>query len=757
MNFNKHFLGLALVVTLCFPVSAKQQARAISIIPTPNEVVRQNGQFTLPKSIVVSVNDASLNPAGEYLGKTLSGAAKTSVQLNAPKSQIKLNIGGDVTTKGAYTLTCDASGVAINAADYEGIINGIASLRQLLPPEVGYGQKTSVALTVPYVAVKDAPRFGWRGLMLDSSRHWWTIGEVKRLIDLMVLYKLNVFHWHLVDDQGWRVEIKRYPELTEKGSFRKFNNLDVACDQRAAAEHNPDMRVPRDRMKVVDGDSVYGGYYTQDQLRDVVKYAQDRGITIVPEIDMPGHGYTTTVVEPFLTCDGKPNSSLCPGKNTTLEFCKNVYKEIFDIFPSKYVFIGADEVNKENWTHCKDCAKRMKDEGFDSVDQLQGWFVRQMELFFRLNGRHLMGWDEITRDGLSSDAAIMWWRSDPKDLQKATADGKRVTCSPTSCVYFDYGQDDSSVSHILAFDPLSMGLDANQQKLVMGMQANIWGEFIPSMDRIEYMIMPRMMALSESAWTSPKTRLNDEKFWATSQQQFLRLDAMDVNYRIPDFQGVTPNRVFVGKATLKPYTNAKNCVIRYTTDGSIPTAKSKAITKPLVISKDCKITLASFRPNGKRSEMIYNFVKSTYVPALNVNPTADGLKVLWYKNKVMSQCSEIDKAPLRGELVANGVTIPAEVTSDKALVFTGYVLIPVDGVYSFALTSDDGSYLMIDGRKYLDNDQLHGPATVYISLPLRKGFHKIDARYFDWNDNGGRLDTSIINVDDPTVKVSFKH
>lgn len=362
---------------------------------------------------------------------------------------------------------------------------------------------------MPCLRITDKPRYGWRGLLLDSSRHFWSVDEVKRLLDLMACYKLNRLHWHLVDDEGWRIEIKRYPQLTGQGAFRPFDSHDLGCEERAAREHNADLRVDRAKMKVDEhGDSVYGGYYTQRQLRDVVAYARERGIEIMPEVDFPGHSRMATTVLPWLSCQGEPSSTLCVGSDATLQFCKNVYDEVFDIFPFAYVHMGGDEVDKRNWQSCPRCRQRMRQCGIASIEGLQGWFVRQLEAYFNAKGRHLVGWDEIADDGLGTGSVVQWWRGWNKGVvERATVQGKQVICSPTTCLYFDYGQDDGTIDEILRYDPRSTaGLSAGQQQLILGMQGNTWCEWIATEARLQYQVMPRMIALAERAWTSDTCR-----------------------------------------------------------------------------------------------------------------------------------------------------------------------------------------------------------------------------------------------------------
>lgn len=543
MHLISKVAGLVMAATAILPATAPAATTparpsadepVFTIIPSPKSLVPGKGMFrTDTRRLSIGVSDTALIPAAEYLTGTLAGSyGNIPVTTDPASAPIRLSLAVPDSlpaVKGAYQLEVTPAGIEIAAADYNGIINGIGSLRQILPTAPGK------KLSVPFVSITDAPGYRWRGLHLDSSRHFWTIGEVEQLLDLMALYKLSVFHWHLIDDQGWRVEIKRYPELTEIGAWRTFNHIDEACEQ--AAVNDPNMRIPRDKMRVNEhGDSIYGGFYSQDQLRHIVDYAGQRGIEVVPEFDVPGHSSMLTIVHPEVSCDGKLNSSICPGKDVTLEVCRNIFTELFDIFPSKYVHMGGDEVDKTRWKSCPDCARRMQEHEMDSADELQAWFVRQMELFFRNNGRTLIGWDEIAYDGLGSESAIMWWRGDNRDVvAAATAAGKHVTCTPTTCLYFDYPQPDTEIDKILALDPLE-GLSPKQQKLINGLQANIWTEYIPTVARMQSQIFPRMIALAESAWNAdPAQRLTVDRFKKLIPAHLRRFDSMGVNYQKPEY------------------------------------------------------------------------------------------------------------------------------------------------------------------------------------------------------------------------------
>lgn len=503
-------IASACILSSCTP-TVKQE---IAILPTPVSLTEQSGSFVLKDGMKIGVSDQSLFPAAGYLQDILRNVVSTSVEVTeAEQADIYLQLESTNDKPGSYKLQATPKSVLLEAGDYSGIISAIASLHQLLPAEIEVQGKKQT-YSIPAIQIEDSPRFEWRGFMLDASRHFWDKEEVKHVLDLMSLYKLNKFHWHLTDDQGWRIEIEKYPLLTEKGAWRKFNANDRTCMQRAIDEDNTDFLIPENKLRIVDGDTLYGGYYTREDIKEIVAYAEQRGIDVIPEIDMPGHFLAAIGQYPDLACDGLIgwgetfSSPICPGKDSTLEFCKNVYKEVFELFPYEYVHMGGDEVEKTNWKKCPRCQQRIRAEKLGSVEELQAWFVRNMENFFLANGKKLIGWDEVVSDGLTSDAAITWWRSWAKEsLPQATAQGQRVIACPNEYFYFDYAQDQNSVKKILAYDPYADDRLTQEQKAsIWGIQANLWAELIPSMKRIEYLIVPRMMALSEVAWVQPDAK-----------------------------------------------------------------------------------------------------------------------------------------------------------------------------------------------------------------------------------------------------------
>ena len=751
--FKKLSSSLLIVSACVFSSCTSTVKQEIAILPTPVSLTEQSGSFVLKDGMKIGVSDQSLFPATGYLQEILRNVVSSSVEVTTDKSQVDMyfQLKDTVGKPGSYKLESTPEYIRVEATDYSGIISAITTIRQLLPAVTEVqGEKQNYS--IPVVQIEDAPRFEWRGFMLDASRHFWNKKEVKHILDLMSLYKLNKFHWHLSDDQGWRIEIEKYPLLTEKGAWRKFNTQDRTCMARAKEEDNTDFLIPEDKIRIVEGDTLYGGYYTHDDIKEIVAYATQRGIDVIPEIDMPGHFLAAISQYPELACDGLIgwgeifSSPICPGKDATLEFCRNVFKEVFELFPYEYVHMGGDEVEKANWKKCPLCQKRIRTEKLGSVEELQAWFVRDMEKFFFANGKRLIGWDEVVADGLSSDAAITWWRSWAKDaLPTATAQKQKVIACPNEYFYFDYAQDQNSVKKILAYDPCADGrLSPEQKKYIWGVQANLWAEWIPTMKRIEYLIVPRMIALSEIAWAEPTAKPGLEEFYRQLVPQFKRMDVIRVNYRVPDLQGFYKVNAFIDETTVELTCPLPGTEIRYTTDGSMPTKESALYNGALEVGKTTDFAFRTFRPDGSPSDVVRTkYVKAPYAEAVTA-PAAlqPGLKAVWHDFRG-NLCADMDAAPVKGEYVVESVSIPEEVKGNIGLVLTGYLEVPADGIYTFALLSDDGSTLMLDGELLGDNDGAHSPVEIIVQKALKAGLHAIEVRYFDCN--GGVLQMELVN------------
>lgn len=508
---------------------------SVNIIPKPTLVKEGKGSFLVTDGMNIGVNDPALADAADYLKQMIAratGFQDLAVRRGEGHISLLLQPAADPEDE-SYTLTVSSTRITIKAGTYRGVVNGISTLRQLLPDEIESQEPVKgIRWTVPVVQVQDKPAYHWRGLMLDPSRHFYSVEETEQFLDHMALYKYNKFHWHLTDGVAWRLQINRYPLLTQRGAWREFRqDIDINCENRAKSENNPTLLIPQKYCREENGRRLYGGFYTQDDVRRVVRYAAIRGIDVIPEIDMPGHFWCGTQAYPLLSCGQDGNDPLCLGKDLTLEFCRNVWEEVFQLFPYEYAHIGGDEVDRSRWAKCPDCQRRIKALGLQGVEELQAWFTKDMEKFFNAHGRKLMGWDEILEGGVSRTATVYWWRGDHADVaQKSTEMGNEVVICPTTYCYFDYGQDDNTLKRIYTSDIIPADLTPKQLKLVKGIQSNAWGEFIPTVGRMQFMVFPRALAMVEKAWT-PNEQQNWDNFSQRLQAHLHRLQAAGINYR----------------------------------------------------------------------------------------------------------------------------------------------------------------------------------------------------------------------------------
>lgn len=435
--------------------------------------------------------------------------------------------------KDAYTLSIGEKEITITGTN-AGVFYGLQSLLQLLPvgqPHTQTLSKSTKTFALPTCVVEDYPRFGWRGMHLDVSRHFFPKEFVKKYIDYLALYKMNVFHWHLTDDQGWRLEIKKYPKLTSVGGYRKGTLIG----------HYSEKPVRYDSIR-------YGGYYTQADAREVVEYARKRHITVVPEIEMPGHASAAVTAYPELASTPGPFEVIqnwgvfpdvfCP-KEETFQFLQNVLAEVITIFPSKYIHIGGDECPKDRWKESAFCQALIKKEGLKDEHELQSYFIRRIEKFVNSKGRQIIGWDEILEGGLAPNAAVMSWRGEKGGIE-AAKQHHPVVMSPTTTVYFDYYQSQKPgeplaiggfvpLDLVYRYEPLPKELTPDEQQYIIGAQANLWTEYIATPDKVEYMLLPRLCALAEVVWTPPEQK-NYDAFMERLKQHTRLLDAMKVNY-----------------------------------------------------------------------------------------------------------------------------------------------------------------------------------------------------------------------------------
>lgn len=737
-NFTTLKLKITLVLSLCVLTTfAQQKVADYSIIPQPVKLIPATGNFqwTTATKLVLAEKSESLVPALSELKATFKGLKRGKAAANT----VTLSLDPSIANEG-YTLSVEKNAIVIKAATVQGAFWAITSLKQLMGTVVFRSkqilQKSLLsAIAIPCVKIEDAPRFAWRGIHLDVSRHFFDLAYLRTMIDRMSYYKFNKFHLHLTDDQGWRIEIKKYPELTSKGAWREMNGQDSSCI--ALAKTNPDYAIPEKHFKMIDGKKMYGGFYTQEEMRGLIAYADSKGIEIIPEIDMPGHMMAATNLMPWLTSHGKGGQAkdfsepLCPCKETTFEFAENVFTEIAALFPSKYIHLGADEVEKSSWKNVPECEALMKKEGLKSVDELQSYFVRRMERFFNNKGKKLIGWDEILDGGVSPTAIMMYWRTwVPTAPKHAAEKGNDVIMTPGEFCYFDAQQDGGSLQKVYSFDPYKFNIAESEKKFIIGVQANIWTEYIPSERRLEYMVFPRMLAMAEVAWFKGGVDWNN--FEKRVQKHFSLLDAMNINYRLPDLDGFTTQSVFVDKGKLHINKPLSGLTIRYTTDGTLPTLQSKIFNGDLTITKPVEFKVAGFRPNGNRGDIYtINYEHQDYMKPVQLASTEKGLKFSYYP-RFYKTVNAIDEKDLASESISSAIEIPVAKTAESfATRHKGYFYAEETGIYSFALRSDDGSVLKLGNKVFIDSDGMHTSIEKSAEIALEKGYHPFELMFLE--------------------------
>lgn len=522
-----------LLLFLLLFASANLFAQPIAIIPQPSQISQNEGSFILNQTTAISFDAAKpeLKSIAGQLNEFLNKYYGLTLPLNGKTKQsisFRLNKALPGNDEG-YLLKVDPKEIVITAKTPAGIFYGVQSLKQMLPVS------QNGPLTVPCADINDQPRFAWRGVHLDVGRHFFPISFIKKYIDYMAMYKLNTFHWHLTEDQGWRLEINQYPKLAEISSWRDETVVGHAS-----------------RSKVYDGIG-YGGFYTQKQVKEIVQYATDRFITVVPEIEMPGHSTAVLAAYPELGCTGGPYNVVttwgvhkdvfCAGKEETFKFLQNVLDEVCELFPSKYIHIGGDECPKDRWKECPDCQKRIKDNGLKDEHELQSYFIKRIEKYLNSKGRQIIGWDEILEGGLAPGASVMSWRGIKGGIE-AAKQKHNVVMTPGSHMYFDHYQSKETDKEPLAiggylpldvvysYEPIPEELSADEQKYIMGAQANVWTEYIATTKYAEYMLFPRVCALAEVVWT-PKEKKDFTDFSKRMDTEYLRLYRYGINYRKP--------------------------------------------------------------------------------------------------------------------------------------------------------------------------------------------------------------------------------
>jgi hexosaminidase len=724
LGYKEEMIFAPLALILHLP-SVLTQAEMPPILPRPASMTASASGFDIVRGTVL------IDPEHTFASKDLEamlakGAGfrlKSAVKAGSQGSiQFIKDSSGLIKPEG-YELHVGADGVKIDYSDKGGAFYAVQTLRQLLPAAIeGPRSSPLQQWSVPGVDIVDSPRFPWRGMMLDVSRHFEKVDFIKKYLDYLAMMKMNVFHWHLVDDGGWRVEIKKYPKLTQIGAWRY--GVTTSWDQ-SKLRFDSDSGLPK-----------YGGFYTQKQIRDVVQYAEDRNITIVPEIEMPGHEMAVFAAYPELGCQNQPPATqagqpdtdvFCAGNEKSFEFIEGVLDEIMDMFPSKWIHIGGDEVDKRYWHACPLCQARIKTEGLKDEEGLQSYFIGRIDKYLSSKGRRLIGWDEILEGGLASGATVMSWRGIDGGIAAAQS-GHDVVMSPTSHAYFDASYASQPTEHVYSFDPIPPTLTEEQAKHVLGGQANEWTEWIPTPARAEYMIWPRITAMSEVLWT-PKASQDLTNFMARMPSIFDRLDRMKTSFFLPAPSVETNAYLFSGSATVSAIeTQGMPGTLRYTLDGSLPTRTSAAYSGPITVSKPSKIELAYVTPTG----MVGEAAEIACLPAKNFevpNPVI-GWQSSYYEGE-WSKVPDFSKLTALKSGVVDHISPDGHLREENfGMKFDGYFKAEEDGVYKFSISSDDGSILSIDDATVIDNDgpRSMGEKTGQVWMP--KGWHKIDVGYF---------------------------
>lgn len=601
-----------LIAVLCASCGRKVVTENYSIIPQPAEMTMDKGYFTLSSSTKcyaggVGQNDQSV----KFIFSHLRQWHFNPVLIGTPEAnslQLIINETSDSELGDeGYTIDVGKDGIVIAANSERGLFYGFQTFVQMLPEDISVTRYSKISL--PFCHIRDYPQYEWRGSLLDVSRHFFGVSQVKKHLDLMAQYKLNKFHWHLTDDHGWRIEIAKYPLLNDIGSWR------VDRDNQPWGEADP----PREGEARTNG-----GYYTKAEIEEIVAYAAERYIDVIPEIEIPGHCCAVLEAYPQLACADDdttytvqygpywpPRAILCAGNDSVMMFLKDVMDEIIPLFPGKYIHIGGDEAVKENWERCHRCAKRMKELGLSDFEQLQGWMVVEMENYLKRQGKNIIGWDEILDGGVSADATVMSWRGSEGGI-KASRHGNDVIMTPLDYCYFNFYQANAefqpaampnslvTLHKVYGFDP-SAGISSERQRAhILGAQCNLWTEYINTPEMAEYMLLPRLCAMAEVLWT-PETMRNWEDFRGRVSHHCVRLKANDYNVGSGSFQPwVTYSKDSEGRRMATLHWEVEGTRIYYHTGDGV----FKRYTEPFEVNKNDKITTLSFL-NGMLKEKAY--------------------------------------------------------------------------------------------------------------------------------------------------------
>jgi len=592
-------LILIIGITSCEESINENSIVDIQLIPKPQKLNLGKGSFIIDKNTTIFC-ETEFNIASQFLSAFLQNGANLTIETVA-KSEATIIIELDITIpEEGYTLDISDKNIIIRASGAGGAFYGIQTLRQLMPPSLertnsDHNQK----ITLPQLTISDAPKFKYRGMHLDVGRHFFPKEFIKEYIANLALFKINYFHWHLTEDQGWRIEIKKYPKLTSEAAYR---------NETLIGHYN-------DTPQLFDGKK-YGGFYTQEDIKEIVSFASKHNVTIIPEIEMPGHAQAAISAYPEFGCTGKQvevatkwgvfENIYCP-KEQTFIFLKEVLLEVMELFPGEYIHIGGDESPKTQWKNCNNCQKLIKEHNLVDEDGLQSYFIREMESFVNSKGKKIIGWDEILEGGLAPHATVMSWRGTQGGIEAAKK-SHNVIMTPGSHAYFDYYQSENSeeplaiggflpLKKVYSFNPIPEELNSNEAKYILGAQGNVWTEYISTENQAEYMVFPRMLAMSEVVWSGPTKDIETDypEFLSRLEPFLARLDALNINYanHLYEIEGKVIKKE--GKVFYELKTPMQGKEIRY----SLSTSEERSYDSPVPLNENT-VLKANVYKNGEK-------------------------------------------------------------------------------------------------------------------------------------------------------------
>ena len=726
---------LLVFIVLISAVSCGQKIKpyniGINITPKPVALVPKNGNFILKKSTVFIVGDEAVGKIADFfiakINRSTGYLLVRSVE-KISRNCIELELRADLPVNyEGYLLDVSIDIIQIKAKTPQGIFYGMQTLMQLLPAEIESPVSVEMDWTIPCVSVRDEPRFKYRGQHLDVCRHFFDVEYIKKQLDVLAMFKINKFHWHLTDDQGWRIESKKYPQLSPVASKR------------------------------IEGEgNTYGPhFYTFEQIREIVAYARERFIDVIPEIELPGHGVAALAACPELSCTGGPfevrniwgvaNDVYCAGNDATIAFLTDIVEEVVPLFESEYFHIGGDECPKIRWEKCPKCQARIKKEKLKDEHELQSWVVAQIEKVLLRHNKKMIGWDEILEGGLASSATVMSWRGEQGGIDAANL-GHDVIMTPGNWLYLDHYQGNPAVEYptiggyttleeTYSYEPLPKALDSNKAHHILGAQVNVWAEYIHSPEHCEYMAFPRVIALAEVTWSAKEQR-DYKDFERRIDNQSVRLDAHGINYHIPipeQKSTRTVNHVAFIDSAFIDLTTTRPMKIVYTLDGSEPNQNSAEYREPFRFTANATLKVRSVLLSGKMSRVrTIDVEKQTYAPAVSAE-TTKGFKAEYYRGKYLKTSELNGKTPDETEQLESPEQYKCHVR-DYAEVYerdfcsaivSGYFSVPKDGIYYLSSLADE---LWIDGTLQISNEgKLKKGAVSDKTLALAKGVHSIKA------------------------------